>query len=134
MKSILFAVILVVTVVTFQPSATFAQSTKTSADKKLSPSIMLDNIAFAYTSLNTVEITGAEADAFMEVRGVLAKILTDAQTAKKQPTDIVVVELTIPQAQNLVLLLQRAKFKGEDAVRYQEIVKAIKDIADKEKK
>lgn len=95
---------------------------------------MLDNIAFAYTSLNTVEITGAEADAFMEVRGVLAKILTDAQTAKKQPTDIVVVDLTIPQAQNLVLLLQRAKFKGEDAVRYQEIVKAIKDIADKEKK
>jgi len=134
MKSILFAVILLLTVATIQPSSTFAQTTKANTEKKLSPSIMLDNIAFAFTSLNTVEITGAEADAFMEVRGVLAKILTDAQTAKKQPTDIVLVELTVPQAQNLILLLQRAKFKGEDAVRYQEIVKAIKDIAEKEKK
>ncbi|MBL8003586.1 MAG: hypothetical protein JNL36_00685 [Candidatus Kapabacteria bacterium] len=134
MKSFLFSLILLFSIASFQPTSTFAQTNKASADKKLSPSIMLDNIAFAYTSLNTVEITGAEADAFMEVRGVLAKILTDAQTAKKQPTDIVLVELTVPQAQNLILLLQRAKFKGEDAVRYQEIVKAIKDIADKEKK
>lgn len=134
MKYFLFAIIIAVSIVAIQPIQSLSQTNKATTEKKLSPSIMLDNIAFAYTSLNTVEITGAEADAFMEVRGVLAKILTDAQTAKKQPTDIVVVDLTVPQAQNLILLLQRAKFKGEDAVRYQEIVKAIKDIADKEKK
>lgn len=134
MKSILLGVLLLCSIAAIQPTVTFAQTNKSTTEKKLSPSIMVDNVAFAFTSLNTVEITGAEADAFMEVRGVLAKILTDAQTAKKQATDVVVVELTIPQAQNLILLLQRAKFKGEDAVRYQEIVKAIKDIADKEKK
>jgi hypothetical protein len=134
MKSLLLAALLFCSIAAIQPTVTSAQTNKATTEKKLSPSIMVDNVAFAYSSLNTVEITGAEADAFMEVRGVLAKILTDAQTAKKQATDIVVVELTVPQAQNLILLLQRAKFKGEDAVRYQEIVKAIKDIADKEKK
>lgn len=134
MKSLLLAALLFCSIVAIQPTITTAQTNKTTTEKKLSPSIMVDNVAFAYSSLNTVEITGAEADAFMEVRGVLAKILTDAQTAKKQATDIVVVDLTLPQAQNLILLLQRAKFKGEDAIRYQEIVKAIKDIADKEKK
>lgn len=102
MKSLLLAALLFCSIAAIQPTVTSAQTNKATTEKKLSPSIMVDNVAFAYSSLNTVEITGAEADAFMEVRGVLAKILTDAQTAKKQATDIVVVELTVPQAQNLI--------------------------------
>ncbi len=134
MKSILLTTVILLSVFAIQPSVSFAQTGKTATEKKLSPSIMVDNLAFAYTSLSTVEITGAEAEAFLEVRQVLQKILTDAQTSKKQATDIVLVELSLPQAQNLILLLQRSKFKGEDAIRYQEIVKSIKDVADKEKK
>ena len=108
----------------FAANAVQAQSSKT-----IKPKMAVADADFVAQLLNTIDISGSEVDAFLEVRGVFMKILETAVKDKKLMSDQVTVEMTIPQAQNFVTLIQRAKLKGEGAVKFKELVTMVVDAA-----
>ncbi len=89
----------------------------------------ISDVDFVAQLLNTIDITGSEVDAFLEVRGVFVKELEGAIKDKKLTTDLVTVELTVPQAQNLITLMQRAKLNGGGAEKFKELVTMIINAA-----
>lgn len=91
----------------------------------LKPRLALSEVAFAAQMLETIEIRGSEVDAFVDVKKVFISILEAAQKDKKEAKDVVTVEMSIGQAQNLLALLQRAKLTGADAERYKKLVDVI---------
>ncbi|HRE58099.1 MAG TPA: hypothetical protein PLW09_09785 [Candidatus Kapabacteria bacterium] len=97
--------------------------------KILKPKMPISEVAFAATLLDGVEIRGGEVDAFVDARKVLMTLLQKATDEKKQPTDVVVVEMNISQAQNILALLQRAKLTGGDAERYKKFVDTVVESA-----
>lgn len=97
--------------------------------KILKPKMPISEVAFAATLLDGVEIRGGEVDAFVDARKVLMTLLQKATDEKKQPTDVVVVEMNISQAQNILALLQRAKLTGGDAERYKQFVDTVVESA-----
>ncbi len=97
--------------------------------KMLKPKMPISEVAFAAALLDGVEIRGGEVDAFVDVRKVLMALLQKAQDEKKQPSDMVVVEMSIGQAQNILALLQRAKLNGGDAERYKKFVDTVVESA-----
>ncbi|MBK9247473.1 MAG: hypothetical protein IPM69_05005 [Ignavibacteria bacterium] len=101
----------------FIASAQQAQSIK--------PKMPITEVAFAAQMLETIEIRGGEVDAFVEVKKVFISTLEVAQKDKKKAEDVVTLELTIGQAQNLLALLQRAKLTGADAERYKKFVDTV---------
>ena len=108
----------------FAANAVQAQQVKT-----IKPKMAISDCDFVAQLLNTIEITGSEVDAFLEVRGVFVKELEGAVKDKKLTTDLVTVELTVPQAQNLVTLMQRAKLSGGGAEKFKELVTMIINAA-----
>jgi len=97
--------------------------------KILKPKMPISEVAFAATLLDGVEIRGGEVDAFVDARKVLMTLLQKTKEEKKQPTDVVVVEMNISQAQNILALLQRAKLTGGDAERYKKFVDTVVESA-----
>lgn len=97
--------------------------------KMLKPKMPISEVAFAATLLDGVEIRGGEVDAFVDARKVLMALLQKATDEKKQPSDMVVVEMSIGQAQNILALLQRAKLTGGDAERYKKFVDTVVESA-----
>ena len=93
--------------------------------KMLKPKMPISEVAFAATLLDGVEIRGGEVDAFVDARKVLMALLQKATDEKKQPSDMVVVEMSIGQASNILALLQRAKLTGGDAERYKKFVDTV---------
>ena len=97
--------------------------------KMLKPKMPISEVAFAATLLDGVEIRGGEVDAFVDARKVLMALLQKATDEKKQPSDMVVVEMSIGQAQNILALLQRAKLTGGVAERYKKFVDTVVESA-----
>ena len=123
------ALLAVVTILTILPfSAAFAQQQKTEV-KMLKPKMPISEVAFAATLLDGVEIRGGEVDAFVDARKVLMVLIQKATDEKKKPSDEVIVEMSIGQAQNLLALLQRAKLTGGDAERYKKFVDTVVESA-----
>ena len=110
----------------FTASAQQAQTIK--------PKMPITEVAFAAQMLETIEIRGGEVDAFVDVKKVFISALDAAQKDKKKAEDVISVELTIGQAQNLLALLQRAKLTGADAERYKKFVDTVVASAQTESK
>lgn len=108
----------------FAANAVQAQQVKT-----IKPKMAITDVDFVAQLLNTIDISGNEVDAFLEVRGLFVKVLDDAIKQKRMTTDIVTVEMTIPQAQNFVTLMQRTKLKGEGAEKFKQLLTMIIDAA-----
>lgn len=100
----------------------------------LKPKMALSEIAFAAQMLETIEIRGSEVDAFVDVKKVFTGVLETALKDKKEAKDVVMVEMSIGQAQNLLALLQRAKLTGADAERYKKFVDVVVASAQPDKK
>ncbi|MFN8361212.1 MAG: hypothetical protein U0264_14975 [Candidatus Kapaibacterium sp.] len=91
----------------------------------IKPKMPITEIAFAAQMLETIEIRGGEVDAFVDVKKVFIGALDAAQKEKKKAEDVIAIELSIGQAQNLLALLQRAKLTGADAERYKKFVDTV---------
>lgn len=100
----------------------------------IKPKMSLAEVEFTRLVLNTIEIRGNEVEAFMDVRGVFDKLLEAGQKDKKAGTDVVTVEMTYPQANNLLALMQRAKLTGENADRFKKVTDTIVASAQTDKK
>lgn len=100
----------------------------------LKPKLALSEVAFAAQMLETIEIRGSEVDAFVDVKKVFSGVLEVALKDKKEAKDVVTVEMSIGQAQNLLALLQRAKLTGADAERYKKFVDVVVASAQPDKK
>jgi hypothetical protein len=97
--------------------------------KTIKPKMAIADADFVAKLLNTIDISGNEVDAFLEVRGIFVKVLENAIKDKKLTSDIITVEMTIPQAQNFVTLMQRSKLKGEEADKFRQLITMIVDAA-----
>lgn len=100
----------------------------------IKPKLTLAEVEFTRIVLNSIEIRGNEVDAFMDVRGIFDKLLDAGAKDKKAGTDVVVVEMTYPQANNLLTLMQRAKMTGENADRFKKVTDTIVASAQADKK
>ncbi|MBI5324464.1 MAG: hypothetical protein HZB41_04180 [Ignavibacteriae bacterium] len=92
---------------------------------KLKPTFNVEDIVFVYQTLETVDITGGEVDAFLEVRNFLQTTIKSIQEAKKQAGDKYQVEILLPTAQNMLTFLSRAKFSGGNAELYKRFVESM---------
>ena len=92
---------------------------------KLKPTFQVEDLVFVYQTLETVDITGNEADAFIEVRNFLQTTLKSIQEAKKQAGDTYQTEIPLPLAQNILTFLSRAKFSGRNAELYKRFVDSM---------
>ncbi len=121
-KFILFAFCFTI----FAATGLFSQSNKsTSADPTLKPVFYVEDVVFAYQTLDNIDIAGSEVDAFLEVRDLLQKSIKDIQDAKKQQGDKYEINVPLHVAQNMVTFLTRAKFSGRNAELYKRFYDAI---------
>lgn len=92
---------------------------------KLKPTFHVEDLVFVYQTLENVDISGSEADAFIEVRNFLQTTLKSIQEAKKQAGDTYQTEIPLPLAQNVLTFLSRAKFSGKNAELYKRFVDSL---------
>ena len=92
---------------------------------KLKPTFHVEDLVFVYQTLENVDISGSEADAFIEVRNYLQTTLKGVQEAKKQAGDTYQTEIPLPLAQNILTFLSRAKFSGKNAELYKRFVDSL---------
>ena len=91
----------------------------------IKPSMPLSEIAFALKMLEGIELMGSEVDALVEIKSILLPPIIKANNDKKQASEVVTIEFKIPQAQNLLAFLKRAKLSGADVDRYKQFTDAI---------
>lgn len=127
MKKLFFSTILVFLVTGL---TIFAQQGKD--DKQqiiLKPSIQIQDLIFAANALNSIDISGAEAEAFIVCRKALVDPLQKAQKENKTMTDIMQIDIPLNVAQGVLNLLQRAKFQGAQVENYKRFVDSVVESA-----
>lgn len=116
----LFSLIIALMLVTMTMQAQQPQQVQT-----IKPSMPLSEIAFALKMLEGIELMGSEVDALVEIKSILLPPIIKANNEKKQASEVVTIEFKIPQAQNLLAFLKRAKLSGADVDRYKQFTDAI---------
>lgn len=91
----------------------------------LKPTVIVEDLAFAYTTLGNVEIVGNEVESFLGCKIMIEGFIKTAQTTNKKPADTMSVEMPLLTAQNLINLLSRARITGAQAEQYKRFVDAI---------
>lgn len=91
----------------------------------LKPTVVVEDIAFAYTTLGNVEIVGNEVESFLSCKNMMEGFIKTAQTTNKKPSDTMVVDMPLLIAQNLINLLSRARITGAQAEQYKRFIDAI---------
>ncbi len=111
------------------------QSAQQQAQKiVLKPKFFVEDVVFMNNALNTIEISGAEVDAFMSVKNFFKAAVKDIQDNKRSPSDQVEYSVDLESARILLKFLERAKFSGSQAEKYKRFVDAIGDAANNYKK
>jgi hypothetical protein len=95
----------------------------------LNVEFMAGDLAFAIQQLNTVEITGREVDAFVQVKEHFMPTLKQLQEEQATQEKKVMVTIPVGIAQNFLVFLERAKLNGQNAERFVRIKQAIVDKA-----
>ncbi|MGE5479038.1 MAG: hypothetical protein ACM3U1_01270 [Chloroflexota bacterium] len=111
-----------------QPNSTAPQAQKT-PDVTLTPTVVVGDLVFIYNALNTIEIKGAEVDAFLAVQAFYAGIIKDLQTQNKQTTDVIQIKIPLATAQNTLTLMSRATLTGQNAVNYKRFQNSLVESA-----
>ncbi|MFN4769206.1 MAG: hypothetical protein ACK5JL_04140 [Candidatus Kapaibacterium sp.] len=98
------------------------------ADKKpqtVKPQMTLGDLAFTLQTLATVNITGAEVEAYVDVKNTFMKVFEQAQKDQKKESDTVSIEMTILTANNFLELFKRANLQGAAAERFLAVKNAL---------
>lgn len=112
------------------PCVSFAQAQNKAqeAEKKsptVKPQMPLSDLAFTLQTLATVNITGSEVEAYVEVKNTFMKVFEQAQKDQKKETDTVTIEMTILTANNFLELFRRANLQGAAAERFLAVKNAL---------
>ena len=91
----------------------------------LKPTVLIADLFLVIQTLESVEITGNEVEAFLQAKNTLNGFLQDQQNANKRVTDSIKIELPLPVAQNTMSFLSRAKISGKVAEQFKRFVDAI---------
>jgi len=105
-----------------------AQSKTQEADKKpqtVKPQMSMGDLAFAIQTLATVNITGSEVEAYIDVKNTFIKVFEQAQKDQKKETDTVSIEMSILTANNFLELFRRANLQGAAAERFLAVKNAL---------
>jgi len=95
----------------------------------LKPTFMVADIYFAIQSLESIEITGTEVKAFLEVKKEVVSFLEEAKKQDLKVKDNIKVTIPFKKAQNLISFLNRTKMTGRMAEQFNRFVDAIVDAA-----
>ncbi len=112
----------------------FAQIKNDPKNVVLKPTFIVGDVIFAYNILNTIEITGAEVEPFLECKNALKGIIDSATKENMKPTDNITADIPLVTAQNLSSFLSRGKFKGENAVNFKRFMDSMVKSAEAMKK
>ena len=96
-------------------------------EAKVKVAFTTDELAFSINVLNSIDLLGEEVLPFMEIKNLLMTVYKDVSSGKRKNAD---VEFTTTTAKNFLLLMQRIKLKGAEAVMFNDVcnktVEAIK--------
>lgn len=123
----------ILAVIIFVSGTALSQDNKTLQDRqkdiKIKPVFTVDDAVFAYNTLNTVELKGSEADAFIEVRKIFEDAIKQAQSNGKKAQDNITIEMNLLMAQNFYNLIARAKITGAQAEQFKRVQDAVTEAA-----
>ena len=105
-----------------------AQTKATEADKKpqtVKPQMTVGDLAFTLQTLASVNITGAEVEAYVDVKHTFMRVFEQSKKEQKKEADIVVVEMSILTANNFLELFKRANLQGAAAERFLAVKNAL---------
>ncbi|MFP4369431.1 MAG: hypothetical protein ACOC2K_04720 [Bacteroidota bacterium] len=95
----------------------------------LKPTFIFGDIVFANKAMATIDIKGSEVDPFLQMQARLEGFINAAKEQEVTNTDSVTVQLTVAEANNLILFLERATLSGANAVRYKRFTDALRSSA-----
>jgi hypothetical protein len=95
----------------------------------LNVEFLAGDLVFAVQTMNTVEISGREVDAFVQVKDLFKPVLEQLQAENAAADKAVMVTMPVGIAQNFLVFMERAKLNGQNAERYVRIKNAIVDKA-----
>lgn len=95
------------------------------------PKLKLGDVKALIQLISEVDIRGAEVDAYLDTKKVLAASVDAAAKSAAKDDDAIALEMRTEQVQNLFMLMQRSQLKGAAAEKFKEIV-VILDEATKE--
>ncbi|MFM8472548.1 MAG: hypothetical protein ACKOBV_03365, partial [Candidatus Kapaibacterium sp.] len=96
-----------------------------SKPQTVKPQMPLGDLAFAIQTLSTVNITGSEVEAYIDVKNTFMKVFEQAQKDQKKETDVIVIEMSILTANNFLELFRRANLQGAAAERFLAVKNAL---------
>lgn len=99
--------------------------------EKIIINFTMEELAFAINRLNSIEITKEETAPFMDLKNLLSGLYKLKSAEQAENADVVLI---IPQARNFLLLMQRSKIQGSDALLLQGIIGKISDALKKTEK
>lgn len=109
----------------FAASGLYAQQGEQQQIPDLKVSFTAGDLVFAYQSLGTIELTGKEVDAFVQVTDHFKPIMEKMNTDKTKLEDNIAVTLPVGIAQNFLVFMERAKLTGANAERFVRIKSEI---------
>ncbi len=89
------------------------------------PEFLVEDMAYAYHSLKTIEIKGAEVDAYINVKSYLENAINQAQQQKLKSFDKIKAPTERTIISDLINLMQRVTLKGVDANKHKRFVTAL---------
>lgn len=123
MKFKLFGILAAMLITVFTLNAQQGQVQQKVPD--LTVDFLVGDIIFVYQSLNTIEINGREADAFIQVKEHFKPYMEKWNAEQPKAEDKTTITLPVNIAQNMLAFLERAKFAGGNAERYVRVKDAI---------
>ncbi|MFM7774278.1 MAG: hypothetical protein ACKO9V_05430 [Candidatus Kapaibacterium sp.] len=96
-----------------------------SKPQTVKPQMPLGDLAFAIQTLSTVNITGSEVEAYIDVKNTFKKVFEQAQKDQKKETDVIVIEMSVLTANNFLELFRRANLQGAAAERFLAVKNAL---------
>jgi hypothetical protein len=91
----------------------------------LTPTVVVGDLVFVVQVLKTVEIKGAEVDAYLQVQQTFDKLIQDLNAQQKKVNDTVDIKIALNIAQATVTFMDRATLQGQNASIYKRFVDAL---------
>ena len=116
--SILFAVLFLVPV-------SNAQQNQNLATQTIMPMVVVADMHFALSVLNTIEIKGDQVNAFLDIKNLFAGAIEYAQEKKLKMTDAFRISTTYAVGKNTMFFMEKVTLSGANAEQYKRLTGAF---------
>jgi hypothetical protein len=108
-----------------------AMSVAFAGDQKVTVKFTSDELAFSVSALNSIDLSGDEVNAFVDVKNEIFTTYKDVSASRKTSGD---VSFTLPEEKNFLFFMRRVKLKGAEATLFNDVTAKIIDTLKKESK